>query len=338
MDQHWNDAGGDSLKALHFWFRIEEALGMRLPLDAFDQNPTAREVILAIEKKIAASPNNCANAPDLPTIYYLPGTEGDVLMLTHFRAAFAGLVQFEVIDYPPWRQMIAAGATFDAIVNWVISQIPATKKAPICLLGHSYGGFVAQETARRLLEKGYRLGFVGLVDARRRRLLQQYNPADANARTHASMAARISRVTRRFVIMPKGTMLRLYYSARALFLERASLGMLHAAALGATLLPEKSAFYFHAHLIFELRLRALRMMTEKPLDAPVTLFRSGEYLNEAPDFGWKAFCPRLNVVNIGGNHVTIIRSPLLEILRDRIMEELNRSLSAAEGVTEHGEA
>lgn len=318
----WDEAGGDSLKALHFWLCIEEALNQRLPLDAFDQEATPSEIILALEKIIASPPVNPANARNRPTVHYFPGTEGDVPMLAHFRAAFEGTIHFEIIDYLPWHQMIAAGATFNAIVDSAISQIPTTKENPISLLGHSYGGFVVQETARRLLEEGHRVGFIGMIDARRQTLVQQYNGSDPNRKDN--MAGRVLGLTRRLLSRPKVTM-------RQLFLSRAPLVMLRAAGRSAMLFPEKSAFSFHAHLIFELRLRALRKMAERPLRAPVTLFRSAECLNETPDFGWKEFCPQLNICNIGGDHTTILLTPKLEVLRDRIVEEVNKSLLAVNG-------
>jgi thioesterase domain-containing protein len=107
--------------------------------------------------------------------------------------------------------------------------------------------------------------------------------------------------------------------------------MLGAAGSAARLLPERAAFSLHAHVILALRTRALRRMAERIVDAPVTFFRSAEYRDEIPDFGWKAFCPGLKIIDIGGDHVTIIMPPILEILRDRVVEELNKSLSSASG-------
>jgi thioesterase domain-containing protein len=118
----------------------------------------------------------------------------------------------------------------------------------------------------------------------------------------------------------------LMVGVRDYFFYSAPMLLLCAAGLCAELFPERMAFFFHMELIFALRIRALREMTEQPLNAAVTLFRSTEYQDRSPDFGWARFCSQLNIIIIGGDHTTIIQPPILSILRDRVVEEIKKSV------------
>ena len=68
-----------------------------------------------------------------------------------------------MIQYPGWREMLAAGAGFDVLVDAAVSQIHAEcgEDDFYLLAGYSFGGFITWETARRLVEYGHRVGFLG---------------------------------------------------------------------------------------------------------------------------------------------------------------------------------
>jgi acyl-coenzyme A synthetase/AMP-(fatty) acid ligase len=54
-NEHWDEAGGDSLKALRLWLVIEEALGVQLPFEAFGERATPFEIGAAVERLLAAA-------------------------------------------------------------------------------------------------------------------------------------------------------------------------------------------------------------------------------------------------------------------------------------------
>jgi acyl-coenzyme A synthetase/AMP-(fatty) acid ligase len=59
----WYQTGGDSLKKLRLWLDIEKALGIRLPLEAFDDRATPAEIAASVETALAASRRYVATEP-----------------------------------------------------------------------------------------------------------------------------------------------------------------------------------------------------------------------------------------------------------------------------------
>jgi thioesterase domain-containing protein len=98
----------------------------------------------------------------------MPPADGDLPQHARFRAVLKDEIRCVVIRYPTWQEMIDAGGLFDAIVGSAVSQIVAHQDCDAYLLvGYSFGGFVAWETACRLVQMGRRVAFVGLIDTRR---------------------------------------------------------------------------------------------------------------------------------------------------------------------------
>ena len=114
-------------------------------------------LVVAIDQIVRLEPST--PAPARPTVTAMP-------LLGQFRASLAGRVHFILIDYPDWPEMLASTFDFDALVDACASQIiDACGDAPIFLAAYSFGGCVAFETARRLIQSKYRVHFLGLLDA-----------------------------------------------------------------------------------------------------------------------------------------------------------------------------
>ena len=94
----------------------------------------------------------------------MPTAVGDLPDLAHFRAALERAIRFVTIRYPSRSEMIDAGSGFDVLINAAVAQILAERDNDIYLLGNSFGGFVAFEAARRIMESGRKVSFIGLID------------------------------------------------------------------------------------------------------------------------------------------------------------------------------
>ena len=310
----WDQAGGNSLNALRLWFFIEEFLNKRLPLDALNSSATPSDLIAAIEKLLDSAPFPVVSSQDArPLVFFMPAFDGDAPNLVRLRAEFQGKLRFAVAHYPSWREMCSAGARFDLIIDAVMAQVIATFGKNDCLLaGYSFGGFVAWDIARRLMESGRRVPFVGLIDTRRKDLTNP--PGSRSIRILRSMYANrqvAKGVLPKLVIRPL-----IYVSAFPILQAIGNLAML---------LPARAAFQFHSALIAELRLHALRQSETKPLQMPVTLFRSDEQLSTSPDFGWGALCAKLDVVPIGGSHGSILEPPRRALLYKSFLAAVERA-------------
>ena len=60
-----------------------------------------------VEKQLHSSP---AVGSLAPLVFFLPPADGDTPVQARFRAAFHNQVRFEVVQYPPWHDMIDRGA------------------------------------------------------------------------------------------------------------------------------------------------------------------------------------------------------------------------------------
>ncbi len=304
----WDQTGGDSLKAIQLWFQIEERLGRKLPpLDVLNDGTTPGSLMAAIEQHLAqGAVRGAPAASGAPTIFLMPGVAGDEPLLARFRACCGDSIDFRTLVYPEWRETMDAGAGFAAIVDAVVEQICAEPGHDTYrLAGYSFGGFVAYEAARRLVESGRKVSFLGLLDSRR------WDMANAGERYRMLLAdpGRIPAVTLRMFL--------------ALFVQQQWFAPLGAMAEVGTARPSAFSFTFRQHLNDKLRLGALRRWQLQPLDVPATLFLSDERLRGAPlDYGWGALCKSLKVVHIGGTHASMMEPPLRDRLRQHFLEAL----------------
>jgi amino acid adenylation domain-containing protein len=321
-DQRWDEAGGDSLKAMQLWFHIEERLGRRLTLDALDERTTPRGLMAALATALAPdgpAPALAAGGAAAPLVFLMPGVAGDEPLLVRFRTAFGGTLRFKLTDYPEWRETMEARLDFSAIVTAVVATIVAeTSEQPYLLAGYSYGGFVAYAAAQRLIQHGHRVAFLGLLDSRRAspgepRRLERYLRLLRAPRRWPGAALR---ATRRWpVVALRG--------ALATLVRMGCHRLLRSIADRVLARPSRMAFTFHRHFIDMLRVEALRHWQPAPIAVPTTLFLSDERISGlAADYGWGGLCRALALAPIGGTHASMMEPPL----RDRLCAEFLRAV------------
>lgn len=312
-DLPWDEAGGDSLKALELWFRIERALGKTLPLDSLQAHTTPRSLIAILEKLVESPAPASAGGDaglDRPTIFLLPGIVGDEPLLVGFRAQLADQLRFEVLEYPDWDELLDRSVSFDAVVGSAVAQILAkVGPGPCFLAGYSFGGFVAHEVGHRLQAAGCRVGFLILIDSRRGVLAQPNQ----------------GRRVRSLLSDPQRLPLALERRAIALCIRFRWFGLLRVLARWVMSRLPGIAFAFRYHLIWMLRLMALKEWRPKLLRVPTILFTSEDQQGSGgSDLGWRGLCEPLRTVPIGGTHASMLEPPL----REKVCAELLNVLAA----------
>lgn len=296
----WDDAGGNSLDAIRLWCLIEEALDKKLPIDDLESSMTPVQLIATVEKAIAAvSSPRVKRRSEKPLVFYMPVADGDTLLQAQWRAAVGARVRFEVIRYPSWRDMLEGGSGFDGMIDSAVNQILSASDGPINLVGFSFGGFAAWATACKLVELGHSVAFVGLIDARRYR--------DVNL--PQGVFAEAAKVAQRIVFEPKVAATRAIKNGVALTIRVLPAPLLRRLCRVVHLLPAGFSSKFDQHLVEQLRLHARSAWSPTPLDGPAYLFRSDEFLPNAPDFGWSRLCSRLTLIPVGSNHVSLLSAP-----------------------------
>ena len=314
INQPWDHTNGDSLKAMELWFHIEQTLGRKISLDALDESTTPSELVNAIERHLDMLSRSLVGVDTgaAPLVFLMPGILGDEPLLAQFRAAFGNRVRFKVIDYPEGRHTANTDGGFESIVDAAFVQICTEQPAceTYCLAGYSFGGYVAFETARRLMASGRHVAFLGLIDSR----MSQTAPLTGSGRYRAMLM----QIKHYIGLLAEPVTLALWLRKCWFELQRAITWI--AASRPATAI----AFTFHQERNYRQRKEALHQWTLKPLDITATLFLSDERLPDAPpDYGWGDLCKELAMVCIGGSHYTMMEPPRLELLCARFLEALH---------------
>jgi acyl-coenzyme A synthetase/AMP-(fatty) acid ligase/thioesterase domain-containing protein len=312
----WNEAGGDSLAALHLWLMIEEALGTSLVFNGMELNATPITLIAEIDRQLA--PRAIAALSRAPRVFFLPSADGDTPLQAQFRAAFHNQIRFEVVQYPPWSEMIGTGADFSVLVAAAIDKILAAGDGDILLAGFSFGGFVAVEVAQRLIEMNRRVTFVGLIDT-------LFGFHAERPQTSSTKALSLARKIFRNPTSLEVTILK-FLTKRSAFRILRRLGEV------AARLPAEAAFRFYYHLNYHLRVQAMYRWTPRSVDAPIYLFRTNEFPLQAAH-RWDDFAKQLEIVSVGGMHFSILRPPAREALCRQFLRAVNAAGSKAEEVT-----
>jgi non-ribosomal peptide synthetase component F/thioesterase domain-containing protein len=321
-NQSWEDAGGDSLKALHMLLQIEEDLNLRLSTDVLSEGMTPSTLGAAIERFIDAAPRDGApsTAEDQRIkVFLMPGIVYDEPDLARFRHALRNQIRFIVIGYPNWRDMIAARADFEAVVSDAVAQILSQcGDDPICLAGYSFGGFVAFAAAHRLSAAQHRVGFLGLLDPRRRSAFSASPLAGIARRMTLGQRLQLHLQTRDFaVVLRLG--LRILLEIRA-FAVAASLAKLCVYINSRRAVP---------HLIYVLRSYTMRGWQPKPLPVATSLFRSEEQPHPH-EIDWRAWCSPFTVVPVAGDHETMLAATNTERLCAQFVEALHKANSSVD--------
>jgi thioesterase domain-containing protein len=229
------------------------------------------------------------------------------------RAAFANKVHFVVIHYPPWHETIGKGGGFDTMVDAALAQIcEQSDDDTYCLAGYSFGGIVAYEVARRLVESGGRIGFLGLIDARF---------GGRPPRPHEEPLAKTLRRAMRIIAEPQHKLKALPRRLIAALSSISAFRSLIAIGQLAKALPPKIAFELNWHLTAHVRMKTLRRWRPQPHDVSAVLFRSDEEWTPS-DYGWGALCRQLAVITVTGSHLSLFNPPNRDVLCVKFLEAL----------------
>ncbi len=340
-DTPFDAAGGDSLALLRLVFLIEEASGLRLPMEAchLGLRPSDFLQVLRLGRVSAATP--LLEPPG--TVFLIPGARGQTPMEGGFRAASEAMLHIAAVDFPDWADVIRGQLTMEDLIAQIVAEIVARQPSgDIRLAGYSIGGHFAHGVARALATQGRRVSFVGILDTSlqmhgRSLMPSPRGPAPVRMlrRTYWE-AYNVLRAGRRHL---PASLERAMVAARLLARPDKPNRLRLAARLRHMPLPSDFAAHLNAYLCeaaLALLVRTWRQRSAEArqvIDAPTVLFRARERQFEASrDLGWGAVCTSLRVVDVAGDHLTMLRPPHLAELCARFSEAVAASghASAAE--------
>jgi thioesterase domain-containing protein/acyl carrier protein len=280
--QSWQDAGGDSLGILQLLLKIERRCGCVLSFDMINPAMRVGELVALIQR----GPQ--AQAAALPIVHLLPGFYGDEPSLASFRRALQGTLAFNLVEVADLNEPAALIKDMQQIGRLAALAIERSQPSgPIVLAGYSFGGSVAYEAARSLLNSGREVALLGLFDTK-----------------FGVAATGIARTPAQLRIWKRRSMLR---SALSCDLARASI-------LSAfNRLPWSFEYRIRRYLLRLFREETLHSWSPSPLEVATFLAVSQEY--EAKTLGiWRWLCPHLSVVRLPGDHTDIFQAPASVLL------------------------
>ncbi len=341
--------GGHSLLAVSLVSRIEERLGRRLPLAVLFEGATVEKLAALLSRPATIFEQRALVALQplgfRPPFFCVHPIGGGVT------GYYANLVQSLGKDQPFYGLQAveldsrdgAVDASIEAIAARYLVEVRAARPSgPYRLGGASYGGLVAFEMARQLLEAGEEVAFLGLIDTLAPRSIEDVDAEEPvlidDAEQSVGMAQALARMYGKELDLKLDDL-------RDLPLEE-MLGRVLAAVQAVGLAgPEIDVPWllryretFNARILGTVRYRA------RPYPGKLVLFRSSDLGDPSPEaleriaraYDWQRLAASVDVRWIPGDHETMLIEPNVRELALSLTDALNDSTEATEAETEAG--
>lgn len=252
-------------------------------------------------------------------IFVLPGIDGDKSELADFRSRLSDTLTVEILDLQSLEEPLAELTDMKAIGRTVARVINHhSPEGFLRLAGYSFGGSVAFEAARHLIESGRSLRFLGIIDVpspgREHDLAREFG-----------WARRVIGLIRKISAGGRAGFSTLAYRA-----TRESLGQFCSSDSRLRRVLEMVRRFWPSReeivrrmLLYYFRRRAMRDWRPTPIRGPVFVAISEE--NSYSIEQWNALCPQARIVHLPGKHVKVFEPPALEILISEFRDFVQRA-------------
>ncbi|MCW8376033.1 type I polyketide synthase [Streptomyces justiciae] len=317
------DLGLDSLMAVRVRTAVEREFGVELPLRDLLGAATVADAAARIERALpqpagGATPRPLRATGSRPPLFLVHAAGGQSTVYQPLAERLGAEQPVFGLD-----RLDASGTVTDKARRYADAIRSAHPNGPLLLGGWSFGGFVAQETARQLAAAGRDIPLLVLIDSVRPLALPGQTPGD-RIRAHFEGFAR-------YVAETYGVRLKLPYDELvAMDDDRDRIDAVLAAVREAADVPRAALEHQRASY---LDLRIGEAHQPAPYDGRVLLCRATEpaphtvrdpaYERDDEALGWDEVCPRLEVVRVPGHHLALLDPPYV----DEIAARLGRALA-----------
>jgi thioesterase domain-containing protein len=245
---------------------------------------------------------------DFSPVYFFPGIYGDKQELVEFRSRLSDRVPVEIIELQSLEEPLADLISMEAIGAAVAREIDRrSPEGSLRLAGYSFGGSVAFEAARHLINSGRSVCFLGIID-----VMKPRSPAyNARQRWWGGRPLRLLRkIDAGRNLGFRGFVYRLLQELLGRFCSSDSLRR-RVLSLTRRFWPSRAGFVRRL-LLFYFRRQAIESWHPVPIAGAVFLAISQE--NSYSIDQWMCLCPQGSVIQLPGKHVQVFESPSLEVL------------------------
>ncbi len=171
VEDRFADAGGESILAIDLILEMRKATGISFPFEKMLENPTVKELVDSVSTKKISNPYNVVPLQpqgEKPPLYCLCGVSLYQELANELGSDQPTFGVYAPMEFELLNEAIAGDKPQIAVENLAerYSEAIIQQKfdMPIQLIGFSFGGLLAVETARVLQQKGHDVSTVILID------------------------------------------------------------------------------------------------------------------------------------------------------------------------------
>ncbi|MEU3784504.1 SDR family NAD(P)-dependent oxidoreductase [Streptomyces sp900129855] len=309
------EAGGNQRSAGALVDAIRRRLGDARP-NLTTETVLGQRTVAAIAELIRPTVNPTGESPVNALRPPLPGSSQPPLFTFHPAggptSVYQPLTQLLPADQAVYgmERLDGVGTMEEKAAHYVTLIREIQPQGPYRLLGWSFGGCLAYETAQQLTDAGEAVDFLGLIDTILAAALPDLDSSDLLLRRFGRFAEYIEKTY--------GHRLDLDYDELAATPDDQQIDVVMRLVSEAGL--DMSPGIMEHQRTSYIDARVGERYTPRPYDGHVVLYRAQQaqplttaldprYLRQEADLGWAPLCPSLEVVPVEGDHLSLIDPP-----------------------------
>lgn len=322
------DLGGHSLLAVRVFARMEQSLGVRLPLAELFRVPTIEGLAEIVRGGARVSswhslvPIQASGSR--PPIFAVPGVGGNVLCYDDLARLMGPQQPFYALQSRGLSGTEKPLTSIEKIAASFLEEIREVQAiGPYCLMGACMGGVVAYEMAQHLRAAGQEVGLLVLLETWPPMKMISARPMKIGQRMPAMVEFVVDRLR-----LYSDTLARLSFRVRLQYL----LGRvkLFAKIIARRDLLQGARWEFYSRIVTQANLFAFQQYEPQEYPGPVVLFRAeGRQVAQADDYrlAWRDLIPgKLEVHSVPvDNSGQMLVAPQVKLLASQLKTCLDRA-------------